>query len=171
MPRDGSGLRTTRTRGSAISLATPKSASGAVTTTSVWTPPSSNDRSVRSTRKAPRSVARSVAPPNRSPLPAAGTIATAPIVLLLFQRVGDPALDFFAQHPQRQRSVFQHHIVEISDIELVAELLLRLVAETTDFEIADHVGGRLSRHGDVAIDFRFGAGLRLRRVRAHVVDR
>src|SRR5688572_16105845 len=133
-------------------------------------PASSNDRSVRSSRTSSSICARSLAPPNRSPFPAAGTIAAAAMTLLLLQGVGDPALDFFAQHPQRQRSILENHVVEVADVEFGAKLLRGFFAQPPNLEVADHVGRGLTRRGDVAIDFRRGAVLVLRGVRAQVVN-
>ena len=46
----------------------------------------------------------------------------------------------------------QHYVVEVLDLELVPELLLRLVAEAKDFRFSDHVSEGLPRHDEVAID-------------------
>jgi len=78
IPRDGSGLTTGHTRGSlnAFTSRFSSSASGG-TTTMIWsTPPFSSAAIVRSSSGSPSIGTRSFFPPNRSALPAAGTMAT-----------------------------------------------------------------------------------------------
>ena len=72
----------------------------------------------------------------------------------------DPAVDLLLQDRQRQRAGHQHLGVEFADVELVAELRLRLVAQPLDGQRADLVGQRLARNGDVALDLGRRVGLR-----------
>ena len=57
--------------------------------------------------------------------------------------------------------------MKIADIELRAEFLLRFRTELTDAKLAQLVGERLRRHGDVAVNFQ---NRLFRRVRGEVVD-
>ena len=61
--------------------------------------------------------------------------------------------------------------MEFADVELGPERRLRLVAQAADGQLADLVGERLARNGDVALDLGGGVGLRLSRIVEHVLDR
>ena len=61
--------------------------------------------------------------------------------------------------------------MERAQVELGAESLFGLLAQAPDLEVAEHVRGRLPRHGDVSIHLRNDVVTRLRGVRDHVLDR
>src|SRR5689334_20420587 len=85
--------------------------------------------------------------------------------------VGDELIHALLEHGQRHGTERQDRIVEASLIELRPQLLFRLAAVTTDLELAELVGKRLTRPGDVAIDLRRDLVLRECRVRAQIVHR
>src|SRR5438552_3900860 len=64
----------------------------------------------------------------------------------------DPRVHALLEHVQRHRARSEHHIVELADVEALAHRFFSLVAQLADSQLADLVGARLSRPGDVAID-------------------
>src|SRR3974377_1702412 len=85
--------------------------------------------------------------------------------------LGHKALDARLEHRQRHRAELEHRIVEGADIETLAERVLGARARRENGTLAEIVGQRLRRPGDVAIDF--GADLTLgeRRVLPQVIER
>src|SRR5438270_3597859 len=63
-----------------------------------------------------------------------------------------PGIDKLLEHVERQRAVCQHNVMELPQIELRAELLLRFLAQIEDPQHPDFVSCRLARHDDVTID-------------------
>src|SRR5206468_11472952 len=63
----------------------------------------------------------------------------------------DPGLHLLVEHRKRERTVPEHDVVELLDVEAAAEALLRLVAEPQDLELPALVGQRLGGPGQVAI--------------------
>ena len=55
-------------------------------------------------------------------------------------RRGDPGVDLFLKHGQRQCAGVQNLIVEFAHVEFLAKFLLRLVFQTQDGEGADFIG-------------------------------
>jgi len=55
-------------------------------------------------------------------------------------RRGDPGVDLFLQHSQRQRAGVQNLIVEFAHVEFLAKFLLRFVFQALDSERADFIG-------------------------------
>ena len=64
---------------------------------------------------------------------------------------GEPPLDDLAQHGEWQRSAVQHRVVERTDVEAFSLPLTRLGAKTQQLHLADLVGERLGRPGDVSV--------------------
>src|SRR5262245_3452416 len=62
---------------------------------------------------------------------------------------GDVIVDQALEHRQRHRAVLEHDVVEVADVELRAQLLLRLLAQLEDLQHADLVRERLPRVIDV----------------------
>src|SRR5688572_3051407 len=85
--------------------------------------------------------------------------------------LGDPGIDVALQHRQRQRARAEHHVVEGADVEALAELGGRARAQLLDLQLADLVGQRLARPGDVAVDLVDDVVLGLGRVGLEELDR
>src|ERR1043166_2428151 len=78
-------------------------------------------------------------------------------------------------HPQAEqihwlRTIGEKVIVKCTDVELRAQRRLGLFPELQDFELADLVCQRLTRPGDVSIDFGDDVLLRKRRIRLHEIN-
>ena len=65
---------------------------------------------------------------------------------------GDIGIDLLLQHVERQGPVLEHRGVEVADVEAVAQLLPRPLAQLDDLELADLVARRLAGIVDVALD-------------------
>src|SRR5258705_4176315 len=76
----------------------------------------------------------------------------------------DPAIHFRVENAHRQRAVEQNLAMEVLDVELGAERLLRPVAHRANAQLPDFVRSRLTRPGDVAFDLRHDLRLRDRRI-------
>ena len=63
-----------------------------------------------------------------------------------------PVGDVAVEHVERHCAAAEHDVVESPDVELPAEILRRPGAQLLDLELADLVGQRLARPGDVAVD-------------------
>src|SRR6185369_7381560 len=85
----------------------------------------------------------------------------------LFRR--DPAVDLLLENRQRKRAGVEHLRMIFSDVELRPKRRLRLVAKLGDLQLADLVGQRLTRNGDVAFNLGRGVGLRFPRMVEHVL--
>src|SRR3982751_350255 len=83
------------------------------------------------------------------------SLSLAPLSLLPRPPLRHPPL----QHPHRQRAGAEHLVVEGADVEPVAELLLRLLAQAEDRELADLVGEGLAGPGDVAVGLALDPGV------------
>src|SRR5262245_29698934 len=59
---------------------------------------------------------------------------------------GEPIVHASLENVERQRSRLKHHVVEIAEIELVAQRLFRSPPQLFDFQLPDLVGQRLSRY-------------------------
>src|SRR5213593_3707107 len=68
------------------------------------------------------------------------------------------------EHIQRQRAAIQDFVVKCADIVFAAELLLRLLSQLENFELAEFVSQCLRWPGDVTIGFSLHAGLVFRRM-------
>src|SRR5688572_19044348 len=71
---------------------------------------------------------------------------------------------------QRYRAAAEDHIVELADIETRSETLLGAFSQLLNLQFAELVGQRLSRPGNVAIDFCRHFMDRQRGARGHVID-
>src|SRR3546814_5851669 len=60
----------------------------------------------------------------------------------------DPIVDAPFEDIERHRTRFEHDVVEGPEIELVAERRLRAAAAFHDLELADQIGGGLSRRSE-----------------------
>src|SRR5690348_10252461 len=58
------------------------------------------------------------------------------------QLVGDPLVHDDVEHAHGYSAVLQDHVVEGADVELGSELILGLLAQLLDLDLADHVGER-----------------------------
>src|SRR5579859_3924283 len=65
--------------------------------------------------------------------------------------IRDPAVHDDVEHRQGHGAVLQDHVVEPLDVELRPELLLGVLAQLLDVDLAHHVGERLAWPGDVAV--------------------
>src|SRR5207244_11419375 len=81
-----------------------------------------------------------------------------------------PRLHIFLEHVERQLPAAEDLVVEGADVELRAELLLRVAAELADLQLADLVARDGAGLHDVAVDLVFDLAVRLRGVRAAEVD-
>src|SRR5215471_5614844 len=61
-------------------------------------------------------------------------------------------VDSLFEQLERQRACTEYGGVEVADVELVTERLLRLVAQLEQLQLAHHVRARLARVDDVALD-------------------
>src|SRR5258705_1608353 len=64
----------------------------------------------------------------------------------------DPFVDRALEQRQWQGAVGQHHVVELLDVEPLAERIHRVLAQAQDLELADLVGARLAWGHDVTLD-------------------
>src|SRR5260370_27639013 len=64
---------------------------------------------------------------------------------------GDPRPDAFAEHVHRKGAGAEDLVVELADVEPLAELLPGLLAQLGDLELADLVAEGLAGPDDVAI--------------------
>src|SRR5688572_22309722 len=67
-------------------------------------------------------------------------------------RLFDPPLDAAAELRERQHPVPEHDVVERRDREPLAKTRASLLAEALDLEATNHVAGRLTGIGDVAVN-------------------
>src|SRR5207249_10449730 len=87
------------------------------------------------------------------------------------QGLHDVSVDRRAEGLQGPRAVLEDRVVEGAQVEPRTEPRLRAGAKAPDLELADLVGERLSRPGDVAVHLVHDVVLREGRVREHEVDR
>jgi hypothetical protein len=71
----------------------------------------------------------------------------------------DPSIDPRVQHVHGQAAGTQYLVMELTDIEAWAKLLLCACAQFTNLELPNLVTQALSRKGDVSIDFNLYGGL------------
>src|SRR5690606_14792971 len=114
----------------------------------------------------PRGDRRPRSPPVSCPASAAGRGRSRPASTL-----GDEAAHLALQGRQWYRSQAQHLVVEGLLVEAVAEFVLGLAAQVQQGAVADVVGQRLARPGDVAVDLVDHVDLRQRGMAGQVVDR
>src|SRR5687767_10213247 len=70
----------------------------------------------------------------------------------------DEFLDFILENLERYRAGKEHGVVKRALGKPVLQLRLRAVAQLENLQLPDHVGGRLTREDDVALDLaRFDA--------------
>src|SRR6185436_6847925 len=103
--------------------------------------------------------------------PPQGSCASLVLLLLLCRRwrcsrllALDPPPNLGLQHRQGQSAAAEHGVVELADVEFVAQRFLRFRTQLLDRDHADLVAGRLPGPEDVALDLRLDRLLRLRRV-------
>jgi hypothetical protein len=65
---------------------------------------------------------------------------------------GDPAVDLRFQHGERHRALAEQPIVKAAQVELCTEPLLGTASQRKQSLLADLVGKRLTRPGDIAVD-------------------
>src|SRR2546429_1114787 len=87
------------------------------------------------------------------------------------QRLHDVSVDRRAEGLQGHRAVLEDRVVEGAKIEPRTEPLFRVGAEPPDLELADLVGERLSRPGDVAVHLVYDVVLREGRILDIEIDR
>src|SRR6266566_1380985 len=83
----------------------------------------------------------------------------------------DPTIDKFLQNVQRYSAVRQDNFMKLPNIEFSSELSLCFFTELENFQHTDFVGGRLTRHDDVAIDRIDAIALLIRGVLYEIVNR
>jgi len=64
---------------------------------------------------------------------------------------GDPGIDALLEDVHRKGTIAENFVVESADVELVAELILGVLAETENFQLADFVAESLTGPDNVAI--------------------
>src|SRR5580693_2519414 len=82
-----------------------------------------------------------------------------------------PAVDLLIEQREGNGSVAEHRVVELAQIEPRPERASCPLAQAHDLALASHVGERLPRPGDVAVDFVPHMVARGRSVGVHEVDR
>src|SRR5437773_4314142 len=106
-----------------------------------------------SARCAPsRARARQISAP--MPLAAPLTMATRPSRLPT--PAGNPALHLRLQDAQRHPAVFEHRVVELTEVERRAERRLGPPSQAHDLHLADHVAERLAGPRHVALHLTLG---------------
>src|SRR5579862_9069562 len=88
-----------------------------------------------------------------------------------FAALRDEAVDAGFQHRQRHGAEREDRVVEGAQVELGAERALRLRARFLDRHLAQVIGERLARPGDVAVDLGLDLVIGKRRVLARIGDR
>src|SRR6185436_11729029 len=83
---------------------------------------------------------------------------------------GDPAVHVLLEHAQRNGAAAEDDVVEVADVELRAERLLRAPAELANLQLAELVRQRLAGPRNVAIDLGLDLVERQGGARGHVVD-
>src|SRR5258708_11171755 len=89
----------------------------------------------------------------------AGLLSAALRCMRLFPR--DPLVHVALQDVQRQWTTAKNHVVTFLEVKSTAKLLARVGAQLLDLHLAYLVGQRLSRPGNVAVDFVHDVQLRL----------
>src|SRR5271170_3789017 len=84
--------------------------------------------------------------------------------------IRDPLSDSLFEYIHWQCACVQHFIVESSKIKFVSKLILGILAQFENFELANFVAQSLGRRGDVAVSFRLNADFVLRGIVMKKVD-